>query len=99
MSSSQFLNDLMHLGDRREEIHHELSVVGSKSLLAQSDSTVSAAVGGRKIAAISTVSFHFRIQLEDLMKTLRATQPHYIKCVKPNGTKSAAVFDSSLAMQ
>lgn len=55
--------------------------------------------GGKKLAATVTVSFQFRSQLDLLMATLRATAPHYIKCIKPNGAKSAAIFDGALVLE
>ncbi|CAM9854288.1 unnamed protein product, partial [Ectocarpus fasciculatus] len=97
LSTSPFLNSLTHLDHGKPERSQSV-FTGQVSALTAMDSTVSAS-GGRKIAAISTVSFHFRSQLEDLMTTLRATQPHYIKCVKPNGLKAPQQFDSPLAMQ
>lgn len=105
MSTCDFLNCLMHLGDLDMGAHlhdYALSSVGARSsnlLHAESNMSATGGGGGRKIAAISTVSFFFRNQLEELMKTLRATQPHYIKCVKPNSSKASGTFDSPLAMQ
>jgi myosin-5 len=109
MSTSDFINDITQREAATDAKHANSRTPGAApravgtrpSFIAAADSTVSAAGGGggRKIAAISTVSFKFRDQLEDLMKTLRATQPHYIKCVKPNGSKSPSIFTSPLAMQ
>lgn len=39
-----------------------------------------------------TVSKAFRGQLQRLMATLRATEPHYIKCIKPNNVKAPGGF-------
>jgi myosin-5 len=68
--------------------NHGSSIKRSSSTVASTPS------GGRKIAATFTVSYHFREQLEDLMKTLRSTEPHYVKCIKPNGNKEASNFQS-----
>ena len=35
----------------------------------------------------------FRTQLTDLMATLNSTNPHFLKCLKPNGEKVADMFD------
>ena len=35
----------------------------------------------------------FRTQLTDLMSTLNATNPHFLKCLKPNAEKVADMFD------
>eukprot|EP00484_Ammonia_sp_Unknown_P018101 CAMPEP_0197028252 /NCGR_PEP_ID=MMETSP1384-20130603/7978_1 /TAXON_ID=29189 /ORGANISM="Ammonia sp." /LENGTH=1466 /DNA_ID=CAMNT_0042457223 /DNA_START=22 /DNA_END=4422 /DNA_ORIENTATION=+ len=39
-----------------------------------------------------TLSAQFRIQLNKLMQTLQATQPHYIRCIKPNDQKEPLQF-------
>jgi myosin-5 len=41
-----------------------------------------------KSAGANSVSLRFREQLEELTATLRSTQPHYIKCIKPNPVKA-----------
>merc|ERR1719242_2677433 len=39
-----------------------------------------------------TLSGQFRSQLSKLMTTLQATQPHYIRCIKPNDEKEPLYF-------
>jgi myosin heavy subunit len=51
------------------------------------------------MAATVTVSFQFRNQLDLLMATLRATEPHYIKCIKPNADKKPGLFAASQVME
>jgi len=41
----------------------------------------------------------FRKQLELLMEILEATEPHYIRCIKPNSEKSADRFDSRMCLE
>ena len=41
----------------------------------------------------------YRHQLDDLMSTLRATHPHYIKCIKPNTSKAPNVIMPSIVME
>lgn len=53
----------------------------------------------KKMAATITVSYQFRRQLDQLMQTLTQTEPHYIKCMKPNSTKSPLELDSPLLVQ
>ncbi|ROT75475.1 myosin [Penaeus vannamei] len=43
---------------------------------------------GKKGGGFITVSSGYREQLANLMKTLNATQPHFIRCIVPNETKS-----------
>ena len=51
------------------------------------------------LAAMQTVSLRFRGQLEKLTATLRSTQPHYIKCVKPNSVKAAGALQAKLVVE
>jgi len=56
--------------------------------------------GGKKKGSggFKTVSSGYRDQLNNLMKTLNATSPHFIRCIVPNETKSPGVIDSGLVM-
>jgi len=55
--------------------------------------------GGRKKGAgFATVSSAYREQLNNLMTTLKATSPHFIRCIIPNELKQAGVIDSHLVM-
>jgi len=56
--------------------------------------------GGKKKGAggFKTVSSNYRDQLNNLMRTLNATSPHFIRCIVPNETKSPGVIDSGLVM-
>ncbi|XP_069363940.1 unconventional myosin-Va isoform X1 [Maniola hyperantus] len=45
-----------------------------------------------------TVGAQFRASLSALMATLSATTPHYVRCIKPNDTKSAFQFDAARAV-
>merc|ERR1711970_1653049 len=45
-----------------------------------------------------TVSSGYRDQLQNLMKTLNATSPHFIRCIVPNETKTPGVLDAALVM-
>ena len=40
-----------------------------------------------------------QLQLQQLMETLNATEPHYIRCVKPNNLLKPAVFENANIMQ
>ncbi|KAK6136097.1 hypothetical protein DH2020_030202 [Rehmannia glutinosa] len=39
------------------------------------------------------------LQLQSLMETLNATEPHYIRCVKPNNLLKPAIFENQNIMQ
>ncbi|XP_042212128.1 myosin heavy chain, muscle-like isoform X1 [Homarus americanus] len=53
---------------------------------------------GQKSGSFKTVSSAYRDQLNNLMKTLNATHPHFIRCIVPNETKSPGVIDAGLVM-
>lgn len=47
----------------------------------------------------STTGSAFRDSLNDLMKIIKSTQVHYIRCIKPNNSKSPACFEPNFVMQ
>ncbi|CAH1100618.1 unnamed protein product [Psylliodes chrysocephalus] len=51
-----------------------------------------------KGSAFQTVSSLYREQLNNLMTTLRSTQPHFVRCIIPNELKQPGVIDSHLVM-
>ncbi|XP_014298379.1 myosin heavy chain, muscle isoform X10 [Microplitis demolitor] len=53
---------------------------------------------GKKGGGFSTVSSSYKEQLNNLMTTLRATQPHFVRCIIPNEMKQPGVIDSHLVM-
>jgi myosin heavy subunit len=48
--------------------------------------------GTTKPAAAKTLGAQFKTQLSDLMTTLNATSPHFIRCMKPNDSKIGNLF-------
>ncbi len=66
-----------------------------------SPSPISSPVSGSdaKLANLKTVSATFRQQLESLVKQLHETEPHHIKCIKPNGQMAPGVWSSPLVVQ
>jgi len=54
--------------------------------------------GQKKKGGGKTVSSFYKTQLDDLMKTLKATDPAFIRCVVPNTVKKAGFVDSGLIM-
>jgi len=45
-----------------------------------------------------TLGMQFRTSLANLMKNVTSKTPHYIRCIKPNTTKSSTYFDESLCL-
>ncbi|XP_058008760.1 myosin-11 isoform X2 [Hevea brasiliensis] len=52
-----------------------------------------------KPSKFSSIGSRFKLQLQQLMDTLNSTEPHYIRCIKPNNTLEPAIFDSMNVMQ
>jgi len=54
--------------------------------------------GPRKKGGGKTVSSFYKGQLDDLMKTLYATDPSFIRCVVPNTHKKPGMVEPGLVM-
>ncbi|KAI9921742.1 hypothetical protein PsorP6_000137 [Peronosclerospora sorghi] len=50
------------------------------------------------IAAVS-VGSQFKIQLNDLLKSVRATTPRYVRCIKPNDSHVESLFQSTRVVE
>ncbi|KAL9273556.1 Myosin-11-like protein [Drosera capensis] len=47
-----------------------------------------------KSSKFSSIGSRFKLQLQRLMETLSSTEPHYIRCVKPNNLLKPAIFEN-----
>ncbi|KAE9589640.1 putative myosin ATPase [Lupinus albus] len=52
-----------------------------------------------KSSKFSSIGSRFKLQLQQLMETLNSTEPHYIRCVKPNNLLKPAIFENMNIMQ
>eukprot|EP00466_Bigelowiella_natans_P016846 jgi/Bigna1/138429/aug1.44_g13137 len=52
-----------------------------------------------RLETTKSICFKFKRQLHELMQNLDSTEPHYIRCIKPNHTKSPRDFDGDLVIQ
>nr|ASM56386.1 myosin heavy chain isoform Mhc_X5 [Lethocerus indicus]ASP18631.1 myosin heavy chain isoform Mhc_X5 [Lethocerus indicus] len=53
---------------------------------------------GKKGGGFATVSSSYKEQLNNLMTTLKSTQPHFVRCIIPNELKQPGLIDSHLVM-
>lgn len=53
----------------------------------------------KRRAGLTTLSAAFKYSLEALMEMLNVATPHFVRCIKPNMTKSAGVFDGPLVQK
>lgn len=52
-----------------------------------------------KSSKFSSIGSRFKLQLQSLMETLSSTEPHYIRCVKPNNELKPAIFENLNVIQ
>ncbi|GAB2281889.1 hypothetical protein Dimus_016455 [Dionaea muscipula] len=52
-----------------------------------------------KSSKFSSIGSRFKLQLQSLLETLNVTEPHYIRCVKPNNLLKPAMFESKNVLQ
>ncbi|PPS17756.1 hypothetical protein GOBAR_AA02779 [Gossypium barbadense] len=52
-----------------------------------------------KSSKFSSIGSRFKLQLQSLMETLNSTEPHYIRCVKPNNVLKPAIFENANIIQ
>ncbi len=45
-----------------------------------------------------TLGTQFKMQLTDLMLVLNATDPHFVRCMKPNDLKKASTFQAGMML-
>ncbi len=77
-----------------------LQVIQKSSLkLIQTLFAAAGAAAAGTSARKSSLGNQFRGQLQALMTTLGATDPHYIRCIKPNQNKLPHSFDAAMILQ
>ncbi|XP_051141893.1 myosin-9-like [Andrographis paniculata] len=52
-----------------------------------------------KSSKFSSIGSRFKAQLQQLMDTLNSTEPHYVRCVKPNNKLKPAIFENVNILQ
>ncbi|XP_072971215.1 myosin-6-like isoform X1 [Typha angustifolia] len=52
-----------------------------------------------KSSKFSSIGSRFKQQLQALLETLSSTEPHYIRCVKPNNLLKPAIFEHKNVLQ
>ncbi|KAK1416550.1 hypothetical protein QVD17_32341 [Tagetes erecta] len=52
-----------------------------------------------KSSKFSSIGSRFKLQLQQLMETLNATEPHYVRCVKPNNKLKPSIFENLNILQ
>ncbi|CAN0898359.1 XI-C [Linum grandiflorum] len=52
-----------------------------------------------KPSKFSSIGSRFKLQLQQLMEILNSTDPHFIRCVKPNNSLKPSIFENLHVMQ
>ncbi|KAK6937825.1 Myosin head, motor domain [Dillenia turbinata] len=52
-----------------------------------------------KTSKFSSIGSRFKLQLQQLIDTLNLTEPHFIRCVKPNNSLSPLIFEKADVVQ
>ena len=83
----------------RDQISPDLSALMHSSSAAVCQAVFPKPKPGTRRSPLSrtTLSSQFKGQLTKLMETLRQTQPHFIRCIKPNSAKKKRDFDGPMA--
>lgn len=58
----------------------------------------SSSAAGKSTFKFTSVSSQFKESLNSLMTTINSTNPHYIRCIKPNTEKRANLFDNVMVL-
>lgn len=54
---------------------------------------------GTDTLCIGDYNLIMQLQLQSLMDTLNATEPHYIRCIKPNNLLKPGIFENQNILQ
>ncbi|XP_031503221.1 myosin-6-like isoform X2 [Nymphaea colorata] len=52
-----------------------------------------------KSSKFSSIGSRFKQQLQSLLETLSSTEPHYIRCIKPNNVLKPSIFENTNVLQ
>ena len=85
-------NELKDLGSTSSETLI-LGIFGASTTSSPASDSANTPARRSAIRGVSVAS-QFRTSLQMLVMDLECTQPHYVRCIKPNNNKAYSVFDS-----
>ena len=85
--------------DTLSQTLREVAAMSTLPLVSELFPVEVAAGRGRKTSAKATLGGQFRNQLIGLIANLNSTEPHFIRCVKPNHAKKPQLFDGVLSLR
>lgn len=92
-TSSPFLREMLEISAQVRE--KDSAAIGQKA------GTGAIASSGRRVGAVNrkpTLGGIFKSSLIELMNTINSTDPHYIRCIKPNESKEAWKFEGPMVL-
>ncbi|KAG6769940.1 hypothetical protein POTOM_025607 [Populus tomentosa] len=102
---SHYAGEVMYLADQFLDKNKDYVVAEHQDLLTASKCPFTAglfpplAEESSKSSKFSSIGSRFKLQLQSLMETLNSTEPHYIRCVKPNNLLKPAIFENANIIQ
>ncbi|KMT04856.1 hypothetical protein BVRB_7g170250 [Beta vulgaris subsp. vulgaris] len=100
-----YAGEVMYKADLFLDKNKDYVVAEHQALLTASKCPFAAALfpplpeDSSKSSKFSSIGSRFKLQLQSLMETLNATEPHYIRCVKPNNVLKPAIFENVNVIQ
>ncbi|KAH8505409.1 hypothetical protein Peur_045174 [Populus x canadensis] len=102
---SHYAGEVMYLADQFLDKNKDYVVAEHQDLLTASKCPFAASLfpplpeESSKSSKFSSIGSRFKLQLQSLMETLNSTEPHYIRCVKPNNLLKPAIFENANIIQ
>ncbi|XP_057535565.1 myosin-17-like [Amaranthus tricolor] len=102
---SHYAGEVMYQADLFLDKNKDYVVAEHQALLTASKCDFVAALfpplpeDSSKSSKFSSIGSRFKLQLQSLMETLSGTEPHYIRCVKPNNALKPAIFENVNVIQ
>ncbi|XP_022966587.1 myosin-17-like [Cucurbita maxima] len=102
---SHYAGEVTYLADLFLDKNKDYVVAEHQALLTASKCSFARALfppqpeESSKSSKFSSIGSRFKLQLQSLMETLNSTEPHYIRCVKPNNVLKPAIFENSNVIQ
>ncbi|KAF3439646.1 hypothetical protein FNV43_RR17924 [Rhamnella rubrinervis] len=102
---SHYAGEVNYLADQFLDKNKDYVVAEHQDLLTASKCSFVASLfpplpeESSKSSKFSSIGSRFKLQLQSLMETLNSTEPHYIRCVKPNNVLKPAIFENISIIQ
>ncbi|KAK4774724.1 hypothetical protein SAY86_009659 [Trapa natans] len=97
---SHYAGEVTYLADLFLDKNKDYVVAEHQDLLTKSQCSFVAGLfppppeESSKSSKFSSIGSRFKLQLQSLMETLNSTEPHYIRCVKPNNVLKPGIFEN-----